>query len=84
MVIVLEDVIVKVWDYEIGDFERIFKGYIDVVQDFLFDYIGKILGKFLFNKNRDLIKYLGLKIDLYCVRKNMFWFIVVIKNLRNL
>lgn len=31
MVIVLEDVIVKVWDYEIGDFERIFKGYIDVV-----------------------------------------------------
>lgn len=84
MVTASEDATVKVWDYETGDFERTLKGHTDAVQDLSFDHTGKILGKLLLNKNRDLIKYLGLKIDLYCARKNMFWSIAVTKNLRNL
>lgn len=84
MVTASEDATVKVWDYETGDFERTLKGHTDAVQDLSFDHTGKILGKLLLNKNRDLIKYLGLKIDLYCARKNMFCSIAVTKNLRNL
>lgn len=84
MVTASEDATVKVWDYETGDFERTLKGHTDAVQDLSFDHTGKILGKLLLNKNRDLINYIGLKSDLYCARKNMFWSISVTKNLRNL
>lgn len=73
MVTASEDATVKVWDYETGDFERTLKGHTDAVQDLSFDHTGKILGEMLLNRNRDFdLKNLGLKLDLYCVRKNMF------------
>ena len=80
MVTASEDATVKVWDYETGDFERTLKGHTDAVQDLSFDHTGKILGRFLLNKNIDLIKSVGLKLDLYCARKNMFYLIAVPKN----
>lgn len=61
MVTASEDATVKVWDYETGDFERTLKGHTDAVQDLSFDHTGKILGKLLLNKNRDLIKISRLK-----------------------
>ena len=73
MVTASEDATVKVWDYETGDFERTLKGHTDAVQDLSFDHTGKILGEMLLNRNIDFeLKNLGLKLDLYCVRKNMF------------
>lgn len=33
----------KVWDYEMGDFERTLKGHTDSVQDISFDQTGKLL-----------------------------------------
>ena len=40
-------VVVQVWDYEAGDFERTLKGHTDSVQDICFDHTGKILGKLI-------------------------------------
>lgn len=36
-------VVVQVWDYEAGDFERTLKGHTDSVQDISFDQTGKLL-----------------------------------------
>lgn len=33
LVLVLEDNMIKIWDWEFGELERIFKGYIKVVLD---------------------------------------------------
>lgn len=36
-------VVLQVWDYEAGDFERTLKGHTDSVQDISFDQTGKLL-----------------------------------------
>lgn len=38
-----EHVVLQVWDYETGDFERTLKGHTDSVQDISFDQAGKLL-----------------------------------------
>ncbi len=36
-------IVLQVWDYEAGDFERTLKGHTDSVQDISFDQTGKLL-----------------------------------------
>jgi len=36
--------IIKIWDYETGEFERTLKGHTLSVQDIAFDHTGKLLG----------------------------------------
>ena len=41
--------LLQVWDYETGDYERTLKGHTDSVQDISFDHTGKWLGKWQSN-----------------------------------
>ena len=39
-------IVLQIWDYETGDYERTLKGHTDSVQDIAFDHTGKWLGKY--------------------------------------
>lgn len=45
MVSASEDAVIKIWDFETGEYERSLKGHTNSVQDIAFDAQGKLLGK---------------------------------------
>lgn len=44
MVSASEDAVIKIWDFETGEYERSLKGHTNSVQDIAFDAQGKLLG----------------------------------------
>ena len=40
-----DGIVMQIWDYETGDYERTLKGHTDSVQDIAFDQSGKWLGR---------------------------------------
>lgn len=46
MVSASEDAVIKIWDFETGEYERSLKGHTNSVQDIAFDAQGKLLGIF--------------------------------------
>lgn len=45
MVSASEDAVIRIWDFETGEYERSLKGHTNSVQDIAFDAQGKLLGK---------------------------------------
>lgn len=47
MVSASEDAVIKIWDFETGEYERSLKGHTNSVQDIAFDAQGKLLGEIM-------------------------------------